>query len=147
MANDFGGLAALILEALPLCRTDLIHGNNEKPCIFRKIRINWKARVKCYGLRGRRLHIHGKESLRSAEARPPVEAPPEAGRKWRRNPLKSLKTGPEMASCINTPKAPRKASPCQFNGATQKAAWIRALSDMDLEPPRLQNAIEVLADE
>jgi hypothetical protein len=50
-------------------------------------------------------------------------------------------------SSIRRLKPRREASPGQFDGASQKAAWIRALPDMDLEPPGLQNAIEVLADE
>jgi hypothetical protein len=51
------------------------------------------------------LTSRARRPLRSYEALPPAEAAPEAGRKWRRNPLKSLKTEPEMASRINTPEA------------------------------------------
>src|ERR1700727_3653912 len=67
------------------------------------------------------------------------------GRKWHYIALKTLVSRMEMAG-VSASKS-REASPGQFDGAAQKAAWIRALPDEDLEPPRLQNAIEVLADE
>ena len=64
---------------------------------------------------------------------------PELGRKWHSNGLKSLVSRKEMA--------PGMGSLGQFDGATHKSAWIRALPDVDFKTPRLQNAIEAVADE
>jgi hypothetical protein len=64
---------------------------------------------------------------------------PEPGRKWHSNGLKSLVSRKEMA--------PEMGSLGQFDGATHKSAWIRALPDVDFKPPRLQNAIEAVANE
>jgi hypothetical protein len=70
---------------------------HEKSCSFWNIRINSKIHVNAAG--------SVVAALTSREGWPGGGAAPEAGRKWRRNPLKSLKTEPEMASRINTPEA------------------------------------------
>jgi hypothetical protein len=73
-------------------------------------------------------------------------------RKWRRKPLESLEM--DSATAIGrSPSLRRKidqahsVSHGQFDDAAQKLAGISALADMDLEPPRLQDAFEALANE